>query len=53
MVAGNPAVVKKMRFPEEIITALLIMEWWNWEDKLIKERLSDMLDVKVFIEKYG
>ncbi len=53
VVAGNPAIVKKMRFSEEIITALLQMEWWNWEDQLIKERLPDMLDVEGFIKRYG
>jgi acetyltransferase-like isoleucine patch superfamily enzyme len=53
VVAGNPATVKKMRFPENVITVLLQMEWWNWDDKLIKERLPDMLDVEGFIKKYG
>lgn len=53
LVAGNPAVVKKMRFEENEISALLQMEWWNWDDQLIKERLPDMLDVEGFIKKYG
>lgn len=53
VVAGNPAEVKKMRFSENVITALLQMEWWNWDDQLIKERLPDMLDAEAFIKKYG
>jgi virginiamycin A acetyltransferase len=53
LVAGNPATVKRMRFSDDTIAALQLMEWWNWDDKCIAERLPDMMDVDVFVAKYG
>lgn len=53
VVAGNPAQVKKMRFRDDIVTALLLMRWWDWDDQVIKERLKDMVDPVAFITKYG
>lgn len=53
VVVGNPAVVKRFRFPKEVIDKLLKIQWWNWEDDVIKERLSAMDNINSFIEKYG
>ncbi|MFD2246543.1 CatB-related O-acetyltransferase [Pontibacter ruber] len=37
VVAGNPATVVKMRFPEAEIQQLLSIAWWNWEvDKITR-----------------
>ncbi|MBJ7354160.1 MAG: CatB-related O-acetyltransferase [Thermoleophilaceae bacterium] len=30
IVAGNPASVKRFRFDDETVAALLRIEWWNW-----------------------
>lgn len=30
IVAGNPAKVIRMRFPEEQVQLLLEMRWWDW-----------------------
>jgi acetyltransferase-like isoleucine patch superfamily enzyme len=52
IVAGNPAKIIKMRFPENIIKELLNIKWWNWEDELINE-MSPLLcsdDISKFIE---
>jgi len=39
IVAGNPAKVIKMRFPEEIIQRLEATQWWLWDkDELIKNK---------------
>ncbi|HYC04467.1 MAG TPA: CatB-related O-acetyltransferase [Azospirillaceae bacterium] len=35
IVAGNPARVVKMRFPEETVTALLLLRWWDWEPERV------------------
>ena len=37
IVGGNPAVVIKKRFTGKEIEQLLIMKWWNWEEKKVKE----------------
>lgn len=37
IVAGCPARIIKYRFEKEIIDKLLHMQWWNWDDKTIKE----------------
>lgn len=53
VVCGNPAVKKKLRFDPMDCVALLTMRWWEWSDELIKQRLPDMANIKIFIEKYG
>lgn len=35
--AGCPAKKIKDRFPPEIISELLTIEWWNWDDETIKK----------------
>ena len=32
IVAGNPARVKKYRFEPDVISKLLSVKWWDWED---------------------
>ncbi|NEM96144.1 CatB-related O-acetyltransferase [Pontibacter burrus] len=39
IVAGNPAVVVKMRFTEEQIQQLLTIAWWNWSGEKISRNL--------------
>lgn len=39
IVAGNPAVVVKMRFTEEQIQQLLGIAWWNWDEEKITRNL--------------
>ena len=39
IVAGNPAVVVKMRFPKEQIQQLLGIAWWNWDEEKITRNL--------------
>ena len=36
IVAGNPAKVLRRRFDDEIVEALLKIEWWNWTDEKIR-----------------
>ena len=37
MVGGNPAKVIKKRFSDEVIEKLLILKWWEMDDKTINE----------------
>lgn len=44
IVAGNPAQVLRRRFDEETAAKLLEIRWWDWEDRLIRERLDLLVD---------
>lgn len=52
VVVGNPAKVVKYRFNREQREALLRIKWWEWEDKIVRERIEDFKDIKSFIKKY-
>jgi phosphonate metabolism protein (transferase hexapeptide repeat family) len=54
IVAGNPAKVIRRRFEEEITNRLARLSWWNWDHKIIGERLNDFrnLDIDSFLDKY-
>ena len=47
IVAGNPAVVVKKRFPDEDISALEKIQWWDWDDSKIKAAMHLLLNNKV------
>lgn len=53
IVVGNPGRIVDYRFPHSVIKKLLKVKWWNWDDKTVRERLGDMKDINIFIEKYG
>lgn len=40
VVAGNPAKVVRMRFPEDVIAKLLQLRWWDWPVDHIGENLE-------------
>jgi acetyltransferase-like isoleucine patch superfamily enzyme len=52
VVGGNPARLIKMRFELDKVESLKKIKWWEWSDEIIKERLSDMIDINNFIKKY-
>ena len=41
--AGNPAKFIRKRFPDEIVTELSELKWWEWDDKRIEE-MSEYFD---------
>ena len=45
VVAGNPARVVKMRFPEEVVELLLKLRWWDWPVEEITALLPVLTDV--------
>jgi acetyltransferase-like isoleucine patch superfamily enzyme len=51
---GVPAKVIKMRFPENQITALEKLQWWDWPIEKIKANAEDFYgDVETFIKRYS
>lgn len=55
IVAGNPARVIKMRFPDPVIERLLALNWWDWSHEVLRVALPDFrnLHVEAFLEKYN
>ncbi len=52
IVAGVPARILKYRFSQEIISELLTIKWWDWDDQSVLNNIDDFyLDVNVFISK--
>lgn len=51
LVGGVPAEVKKMRFSDEDIEALLKSEWWNWSKEKIARCIPILYgsDVQAFV----
>ena len=52
VVGGVPAKVIKYRFSCEIIEKLEAIQWWNWDLKLIKDRIADFKNIELFVQKY-
>ncbi len=52
VVTGNPAVIKKKRFSDDIIESLLEIKWWNWDNQKISKHIPLLLsdDISKFID---
>jgi len=50
---GVPAKPLRRRFPEDVVEKLLLIAWWDWPRALIEERLDELCDLPLFLEKYG
>lgn len=54
VVAGVPAKVVKRKCTDEEANIMTDIAWWDWEDSVLEERISDFqLDIPSFIRKYG
>lgn len=49
---GNPIEIKKYRFSQEQINALLRIRWWEFSDSRIKDVEKLFFNVDTFIDKY-
>lgn len=49
---GNPAKFIKNRFDEEMISELVKIKWWAWDDDKIKKYSILFNDIPVFIKTY-
>lgn len=54
IVGGNPARHIKYRFDNTTITKLLEMQWWDWDEKKIKEAVPYLMsnNLQGFFEKF-
>lgn len=50
--AGSPAKPVKKRFPEEIISRLLEIRFWDWPREKLEQAFKDLYDIETFIQKY-
>ncbi|MCJ8144317.1 chloramphenicol acetyltransferase [Ancylobacter sp. A5.8] len=55
IVAGVPARVVRMRFPDAIAARLQALAWWDWEHSRLRTALEDFrgLSTEAFLEKHG
>lgn len=52
IVAGNPAVEIRLRFPPEIVERLRAIAWWNWPQARIDAAMAFLLspDIQAFLD---
>lgn len=50
IVGGVPARVIRMRFPEEIITGLEQIKWWEWPDDKLMQQHPTFKDAAAFVQ---
>lgn len=51
IVGGVPAKHIKFRFSDDIIAALLKIQWWNWHEEKIKQEAAYMRNIEDFIRR--
>lgn len=47
IVGGNPATEIRKRFPEDVITKLLELKWWNWDIEKITKNVQNLTGNKI------
>ena len=47
IVAGNPAVEIRARFPAPVIERLLALKWWDWPDERIAAAMPHLLSERI------
>ena len=53
VVGGSPAKLIRYRFPQEIISKLLDIQWWHWDDDKIKSEAVILTGpIETFIAKH-
>jgi hypothetical protein len=50
---GVPARPLRPRFPDAVVEKLMQIAWWDWPRELLEERLDELCDLPMFLEKYG
>lgn len=53
IVGGVPAKPIRSRCPLPVAEKLMAIAWWEWEHETLKERFDDLLNLELFLEKYG
>lgn len=53
IVGGTPAKLIKFRHSQNVISDLLRIKWWEWDDETIDSRLPELLsDAEIFVNMY-
>ncbi len=54
IVAGNPARVVRMRFPEATAARMVALAWWDWPHERLRRALPDFrqLSAEAFLDKH-
>lgn len=54
IVGGVPARILGKRFDDHIIEDLISIQWWNWDEKCLKEMVNELTseNVEEFVAKY-
>lgn len=47
IVGGNPAKIIRQRFPDEVISQLLAIQWWNWSYEKITRNIKIISDADI------
>jgi virginiamycin A acetyltransferase len=50
LAVGNPIVIKRFRFEQEVIDKLLKIAWWDWPYEEIVKAVPYMKDINQFLE---
>jgi acetyltransferase-like isoleucine patch superfamily enzyme len=52
IVAGNPARVVRMRFPDDVVRQLLRLRWWDWDVERVRRYIPLLMqpDISKFLE---
>jgi serine acetyltransferase len=50
---GVPARPLRERFPRATWQRIMATEWWDWPRELLEERIEELNDVELFLEKHG
>lgn len=54
IVAGNPARVVRMRFPDDVAARMQRLAWWDWDHETLRRTLPDFrrLPAEAFLDMY-
>ncbi|OXM13721.1 CatB-related O-acetyltransferase [Paenibacillus herberti] len=53
VVGGIPAKEIRRLFDDPLIDDLLALEWWTWDDNMLKEAAQWFEDPKLLVDRYG
>ncbi|RUU54042.1 CatB-related O-acetyltransferase [Mesorhizobium sp. M2C.T.Ca.TU.002.02.1.1] len=54
IVGGSPARLIRYRFSEEIISKLLAIQWWRWDDEKVKAEAAILTGpIEAFVERHS
>ena len=52
IVGGVPAKIIRRRFTDSQIHILMKVQWWNWPEEKVKNRINDFSNIDIFISDF-